>query len=215
MRPRPPSARSGTASTASRGTRPRCPAAGALVAAADLLHRADHRSEGIHRMSVGRPGTSYGRVGAGGYGGAGGPRPGAFRTRPRSLLTRATSRDSFLRHVDWALIAAVLALCVLGVLLVWSATEPTLAQRGASTRTYLDKQAIYVVLGLVLMGRGQPHRLPPAPGLRARSSTARPCSACWRSSPRSARPSTAPPAGSICPAASRSSRPSTPRSRSS
>ena len=103
-------------------------------------------------MSVGRPGTSYGRVGAGGYGGAGGPRPGAFRTRPRSLLTRATSRDSFLRHVDWALIAAVLALCVLGVLLVWSATEPTLAQRGASTRTYLDKQAIYVVLGLVLMG---------------------------------------------------------------
>jgi rod shape determining protein RodA len=62
-----------------------------------------------------------------------------------------TSRDSYLRHLDWVLLAAVLALCVLGVLLVWSATEPSLAARGASTRTYLDKQAVYVVLGLVLM----------------------------------------------------------------
>jgi rod shape determining protein RodA len=62
-----------------------------------------------------------------------------------------TSRDSYLRHLDWVLIAVVLALCVLGVMLVWSATEPSLAARGASTRTYLDKQAVYVVLGLVLM----------------------------------------------------------------
>jgi rod shape determining protein RodA len=53
--------------------------------------------------------------------------------------------------MDWALIAAVLALSILGVLLVWSATEPTLAQQGVSTRTYLDKQAVYVAGGLVLM----------------------------------------------------------------
>ncbi len=104
-------------------------------------------------MSTGRPGTSYGRVGVTqrGYGGGRGPRAGAFRTPSRSVLTRVMSRDSVLRHLDWALIAAVLALCVLGVLLVWSATEPTLAAEGASTRTYLDKQAVYVVLGLVLM----------------------------------------------------------------
>jgi rod shape determining protein RodA len=103
-------------------------------------------------MSMGRPGASYDRIGGvqRGYGGPG-PRAGAFRTRPRSLLTRVTSRDSFLRHLDWALIAAVLALSILGVLLVWSATEPSLAASGASTRTYLDKQAIYVVFGLVLM----------------------------------------------------------------
>jgi rod shape determining protein RodA len=102
-------------------------------------------------MSAGRPGASYSRIGAvpRGYGGGRGPRAGAFR--PRSLLTRVTSRDSFLRHLDWALIAAVLALSVLGVLLVWSATGPTLAAAGSSTRTYLDKQAVYVVLGLVLM----------------------------------------------------------------
>ena len=81
----------------------------------------------------------------------GGPRPGAFRSRPRSMITRVTSRDSRLRHLDWILIAAVLALCALGVLLVYSATEPSLVQRGANPHTYLDKQAIFVVIGLVMM----------------------------------------------------------------
>jgi rod shape determining protein RodA len=81
----------------------------------------------------------------------GGPRPGAFRSRPRSMITRVTSRDSRLRHLDWILIAAVLALCALGVLLVYSATEPSLVQRGAHPHTYLDKQAIFVVIGLVMM----------------------------------------------------------------
>ena len=83
--------------------------------------------------------------------GYGGPRPGAFRTRPRSMITRVTSRDSRLRHLDWILIAAVLALCAIGVLLVWSATEPSLIQRGAGPHTYLDKQAVFVVIGLVIM----------------------------------------------------------------
>lgn len=81
----------------------------------------------------------------------GGPRPGAFRSRPRSMITRITSRDSRLRHLDWILILAVLALCALGVLLVYSATEPSLVQRGAGPHTYLDKQAIFVVIGLVMM----------------------------------------------------------------
>ena len=99
-------------------------------------------------MSFGRSGASYGGVAPRGYGG---PRAGAFRTRPRSMLSRVTSRDSVLRHMDWVLIAAVLGLCALGVLLVWSATEPALAQQGVSTHTYLDKQAVYCVIGLVLM----------------------------------------------------------------
>ena len=81
----------------------------------------------------------------------GGPRPGAFRSRPRSMITRVTSRDSRLRHLDWILIAAVLALCALGVLLVYSATEPSLVQRGANPHTYLDKQAIFVVIGVIMM----------------------------------------------------------------
>jgi rod shape determining protein RodA len=81
----------------------------------------------------------------------GGPRPGAFRSRPSSMILRVTSRDSRLRHLDWILILAVLALCALGVLLVYSATEPSLVQRGANPHTYLDKQAIFVVIGLVMM----------------------------------------------------------------
>ncbi|HEX4257428.1 MAG TPA: FtsW/RodA/SpoVE family cell cycle protein, partial [Streptosporangiaceae bacterium] len=95
-------------------------------------------------------GTGYGRVSVP-QRGFGGPRPGAFKPPQRSLLTRVRSRDSRLRHLDWVLIAAVLALCVIGVLLVWSATEPSLAQRGASTRTYLEKQGVFVLLGLVMM----------------------------------------------------------------
>ena len=81
----------------------------------------------------------------------GGPRPGTFRSRPRSMIIRVTSRDSRLRHLDWILILAVLALCALGVLLVYSATEPSLVQRGANPHTYLDKQALFVVIGLVMM----------------------------------------------------------------
>src|SRR5258708_3860659 len=99
-------------------------------------------------MSFGRSGSSYSGLAPRRLGG---PRAGAFRTRPRSMLTRVTSRDSILRHMDWSLIAAVVALSVLGVLLVWSATEPTLAKQGLSTRTYLDKQGVYVVLGLIIM----------------------------------------------------------------
>jgi len=104
-------------------------------------------------MSAARPGGGYARAGVAQrrYAGPRTPRPGAFGTPSRSMIARVTSRNSFLRHLDWALIAAVVALCVLGILLVWSATEPTQAKEGASTRAYLDKQAIYVALGLILM----------------------------------------------------------------
>ena len=44
--------------------------------------------------------------------------------------------------MDWVLIAAVLALSALGVLLVWSAT---------GTRTYLEKQAVFAVIGLIVI----------------------------------------------------------------
>jgi rod shape determining protein RodA len=98
-------------------------------------------------MSLGRPSTGYGRIGVAPRG----PRVGAFTPKRRSVFSRVASQGSFLRHLDWALIAAVLALCAVGIVLVWSATKPTLAQEGASTRTYLDKQAVFVMLGLVLM----------------------------------------------------------------
>src|SRR5208283_1810049 len=66
-------------------------------------------------------------------------------------FSRVASQGSFLRHLDWALIAAVLELCAVGIVLVWSATKQTMEQKGTRTRTYLDNQAVFVVLGLVLM----------------------------------------------------------------
>jgi rod shape determining protein RodA len=85
--------------------------------------------------------------GARGYGGLRGSGSGF----PGSLATRAFGRQSFLRHLDWTLIAAVLALCVLGTLLVWSATKPVLLAAGGDTRTYLYKDVLWFTIGLGLM----------------------------------------------------------------
>jgi rod shape determining protein RodA len=71
--------------------------------------------------------------------------------RHASLWRRALVRDSMLRHVDWILILAVLALSLIGTLLVWSATAPGLSQAGANPHTYLKKQLLVVVIGLVMM----------------------------------------------------------------
>jgi rod shape determining protein RodA len=80
------------------------------------------------------------------------PRPGAFAARrPRSLLARAFARNSPLRHMDWILVVVVLGLTAIGTLLVWSATQPGLLAAGQDPRTYLKKQLLNVVIGLVLM----------------------------------------------------------------
>jgi rod shape determining protein RodA len=71
--------------------------------------------------------------------------------RQGSLWRRAAARDSMLRHVDWVLILAVLALSLIGTLLVWSATAPGLSQAGANPHTYLKKQLLVVVIGLIMM----------------------------------------------------------------
>jgi rod shape determining protein RodA len=71
--------------------------------------------------------------------------------RSPSMWRRALARDSTLRHVDWILVLAVLALSLIGTVLVWSATAPGLRQAGANPRAYLDKQLLVVVIGLALM----------------------------------------------------------------
>jgi rod shape determining protein RodA len=76
---------------------------------------------------------------------------GGSPARPRGLWQRARAKDSPLRHVDWVLVAAVLALALIGTLLVWSATQPSLRQAGLNPRTYLEKQLLNVAIGLVLM----------------------------------------------------------------
>jgi rod shape determining protein RodA len=92
--------------------------------------------------------TGYGRLapirrGAGVSGG-----PALSR---RGLWERALAKDSALRHMDWVLLVAVLALALIGTLLVWSATRVGLARAGANPNTYLEKQLLNVVIGLVLL----------------------------------------------------------------
>jgi rod shape determining protein RodA len=82
---------------------------------------------------------------------AGAPTEASAAFRRRGVWERALAKDSVLRHVDWVLLLIVLALSLAGTVLVWSATAPGLAQAGASTHAYLDKQLLVVVIGLVLM----------------------------------------------------------------
>ena len=92
---------------------------------------------------------SYGRLApvrppGGGYGGA---RP----SERRGALARALAKDSVVRHMDWVLIVAVLALALIGTLLVWSATRAGLEQAGGNPSTYLEKQLLNVAIGLALL----------------------------------------------------------------
>jgi len=85
------------------------------------------------------------------FGGSLGPRSRG----PRGLLSRWAQRlfgrGSPLRHLDWILLLGVLALSLLGTLLVYSSTAPSLRQQGLDPRTYLMKQLLNIAIGLVLM----------------------------------------------------------------
>jgi len=73
---------------------------------------------------------------------------GGQRGRFRQLLRDIFGPGSPLRHLDWLLLAIVLALLAVGTLLVWAATA-------TSGRTYHDpyliRQLINIVIGLILM----------------------------------------------------------------
>ena len=94
-----------------------------------------------------RPGgRSAGRVRVGRAPGLGGGRRGTGRIG--RVLRLLFGSGSPLRHLDWLLLAAVLALCVVGTLLVWSAT----ATPGATgSDPYLTKEFLNIGIGLVLM----------------------------------------------------------------
>ena len=83
--------------------------------------------------------------------GWGGPRAGAFASRRRSFLAKAFAKGGVARSWDWPLIFVTCGLTVLGTLLVWAATEPSLRAAGRSPHAYLDKAALWAVLGLLLM----------------------------------------------------------------
>src|ERR1700761_5014168 len=91
-------------------------------------------------MSVGLPSRGWA-----------GPRAGTFRPRQRSALARSFAKGGVARSWDWPLILAPCGLAVLGTVLVWAATEPSLRQAGLDPHTYLKKSALWAFLGLVLM----------------------------------------------------------------
>ncbi len=63
------------------------------------------------------------------------------------LLRRIFGPGSPLRHLDWILLIAVLALSLAGTMLVWSATSPT----PTTSDPYLLKQLLNIAIGLALM----------------------------------------------------------------
>ena len=77
------------------------------------------------------------------------------RTSPVSLggrnsgpHSKVLTRESRLRKSDWILTAAVAALCILGVLLVWGATYVTYS--GAHSNSYLKKDLLNLIIGIAL-----------------------------------------------------------------
>ena len=108
-------------------------------------------------MSFLRTGSGSGGAGRlAGYGGLAPVRrgpgaPGGPALGRGSFRRRALAKDSVLRHMDYVLILAVLALALLGTLLVWSATRTGLAQAGANPNTYLEKQLLNIAIGLAFM----------------------------------------------------------------
>jgi rod shape determining protein RodA len=79
--------------------------------------------------------------------------PGVLARRDgvRGIGFRVAGWATRLRHFDWILVVAVLALGVAGVLLVWSASRSELLQAGADPQTYLKKQLLNLAIGVSLM----------------------------------------------------------------
>jgi rod shape determining protein RodA len=80
-----------------------------------------------------------------------GPRAGTFAPRHRPALARSFAKGGLARSWDWPLVFVTCGLTVLGTVLVWAATEPSLRQAGLDPHTYLKKAALWGVLGLILM----------------------------------------------------------------
>jgi rod shape determining protein RodA len=75
-------------------------------------------------------------------------RGGLARSR-RTGVTRVATMPAAFQHVDWILVAATVAISVLGVVMVYSATRGPDDQ--APTTYFLQRQALFVLIGLGVM----------------------------------------------------------------
>lgn len=76
--------------------------------------------------------------------------PRLGRREQASWVSRMFDRDSVLRRLDWVLLLAVLVLCVLGSLLVWSATRQREIGLHADPQAFLKKDLLNLLIGLGL-----------------------------------------------------------------
>jgi rod shape determining protein RodA len=78
---------------------------------------------------------------------------------PRTRVTTATA-PALWRRLDWWLLGGVAGLCVIGCLLVWSATSSQTDLTGGDDTAYLAKQATNVLVGAALAAlvAGTDHR---------------------------------------------------------
>ncbi|MBW3615576.1 MAG: rod shape-determining protein RodA [Actinobacteria bacterium] len=92
-------------------------------------------------MTASIPTTSTSRTAAG----------ASTTSATRAALTRRTEGAAPWRHVDLTLVAAVLALSSFGLLMVYSATRSRLAEAGLDPQYYLQRQAMFVAIGVGVM----------------------------------------------------------------
>lgn len=73
--------------------------------------------------------------------------------RSAAVSTRRERRSliALLRHVDVVLVGSALTLSLMGIIMVYSATRNLLIQQGTSQRYYLERQAVWVVIGVMVM----------------------------------------------------------------
>ncbi|HET9691402.1 MAG TPA: rod shape-determining protein RodA [Acidimicrobiales bacterium] len=71
---------------------------------------------------------------------------------PGNRAPRRTSATSTWLHLDVALVLATVAIAAFGVLMIYTATRDQLQIQGLAPTYYAKKQAIFLVLGVVVMG---------------------------------------------------------------
>lgn len=69
---------------------------------------------------------------------------------PPGMTTVGRDRVSVWRHLDLTLLAATVAISVMGLMMVYSSTRQKQVAAGADPAFFLKRQAIFVVLGVVL-----------------------------------------------------------------
>ena len=79
-----------------------------------------------------------------------GPAPYAGPRRPAARSHALLGKESILRRLDWALLLAVLAMCLVGTALVYSATHQAALESGADPQAFAKRHLLNTGVGLLL-----------------------------------------------------------------